>query len=137
MTTEPEQDDSQGLERSAREASGMAYSPYSDIRVGAALEAEDGRVFTGCNVENASYGLTLCAERTALFKAVSEGARSFRRIAVCSSLPRTLMPCGACRQALAEFAPDLEVIVLGNDGERQVHGLGDLLPGAPRRDDLA
>jgi len=137
MTAEPEQDDTHSLERSAREASGMAYSPYSDIRVGAALEAEDGRVFTGCNVENASYGLTLCAERTALFKAVSEGVKSFRRIAVCSSLPKTLMPCGACRQVLAEFAPDLEVIVLGDGDERQVYGLGELLPGALRRGDLA
>ena len=104
------------LARQALEALAHAYSPYSKVRVGAALLSEDGRVFTGCNVENASYGLTCCAERTALVKAVSEGARAFRAIAIATDRPRALMPCGACRQMLSEFAPRLRLIVVGPGG---------------------
>jgi homotetrameric cytidine deaminase len=114
-----------------------AYSPYSKIRVGAALRATDGRIFTGCNVENASYGMTWCAERTAIVKAVSEGARSFTALAIATSLDRALMPCGACRQVLFEFAPDLRVIVLGADGKRLETFLGDLLPEAFGPADMA
>ena len=96
----------------ALDARKNAYVPYSGYAVGAALLAEDGRVFTGCNVENAAYGNTLCAERTALVKAVSEGCRRFTKIAIASagSAP---YPCGACRQSLYEFAPELEVLVVG------------------------
>jgi len=113
----------------ARDMLPRAYAPYSDFSVGAALEAEDGRVFTGCNVENAAYGSSLCAERGALLKAVSEGARRFRRIAVIGSGPELCQPCGACRQMLFEFAPSLEVLV----GSAQRDGiqrstLSDLLP---------
>lgn len=113
----------------ARDMLSRAYAPYSDFSVGAALEAEDGRVFTGCNVENAAYGSSLCAERGALLKAVSEGARRFRRIAVIGSGPELCQPCGACRQMLFEFAPSLEVLV----GSAQRDGiqrstLSDLLP---------
>src|SRR5436309_1224300 len=89
------------LARRAVEALARAYSPYSKVRVGAALLAGDGRVFTGCNVESASYGLTCCAERTALVKAVSEGARSFRAIAIATDRRKAVMPCGACRQMLS------------------------------------
>ncbi|MBR3795137.1 MAG: cytidine deaminase [Clostridia bacterium] len=103
-----------------------SYSPYSHYPVGAALLAEDGRVFTGCNVENAAFGNTLCAERTALCKAVSEGARKFTAIAIASrgSAP---FPCGACRQSLYEFAPDLRVMVTW-DGHVRKTTLRQLLP---------
>ena len=103
-----------------------SYVPYSNYPVGAALLAEDGRVFTGCNVENAAYGNTLCAERTALCKAVSEGARRFTAIAIAAkgSAP---FPCGACRQSLYEFAPDLRVLVTW-DGQVREAALRDLLP---------
>ncbi len=101
----------------ALEARERAYAPYSGFEVGAALLAVDGRIFTGCNVENASYGLTMCAERVALFKAISEGAREFTAIAVaCGTSPCS--PCGACRQVLFEFAPDLLVIMADAEGKR-------------------
>ena len=101
------------LVAAARAAAARAYAPYSKYRVGAALLADDGTVFAGCNVENASYGLTNCAERTALFKAVSEGRRSFRALAIVGGTAKApALPCGACRQALAEFcAPDMPVAV--------------------------
>lgn len=115
------------LESLAAEARARAYAPYSGYTVGAALETTDGHVYTGCNVENASYSVTCCAERSALFAAVSAGARSFRRMVVTAggSAP---YPCGSCRQALAEFAPDLEVIVVSDDGGRHEFTLDSLLP---------
>ena len=115
----------------AIEASAKAYAPYSKFKVGAALLAEDGRIFTGCNVENASYGLTNCAERTALFKAVSEGRRDFAALAIAGGTAASpALPCGACRQALAEFCgPDLPVAVAPLRGGRAVvRTLGDYLP---------
>ena len=110
----------------AKDAMQFSYSPYSKYKVGACLLSADGRLFTGCNIENASYGATNCAERTALFKAISEGAREFVTIAIAAekSLP---WPCGICRQALNEFAPDLRVIVACGD-ERDEMNLRDLLP---------
>jgi cytidine deaminase len=105
-----------------------AYAPYSGFPVGAALLAVDGRVFTGSNVENASYGLTMCAERVALFKAVSEGAREFTAIAI-SCGEGACAPCGACRQVLSEFAPDLLVIMTDGEGKKVRRGtLSALLP---------
>ena len=119
------------LAAAARAAAARAYAPYSRYRVGAALLAADGTVFAGCNVENASYGLTNCAERTALFKAVSEGRRSFRALAIAGGTARApAVPCGACRQALAEFcAPDMPVAVVPlRGGAPAVRPLGDYLP---------
>lgn len=106
----------------------QAYAPYSGFPVGAALLARDGRIFTGCNVENASFGLTVCAERVALFKAVSEGEREFVALAIaCGEGP--CAPCGACRQALHEFAPKLLVIMTDGEGrERKRAHLDELLP---------
>ncbi len=115
----------------AAEAREYAYAPYSGYRVGAALLSKDGRVFTGCNVENAGYTPTNCAERTAVFKAVSEGVREFAAIAVVGgrdALSADCAPCGVCRQVLAEFcAPEMPVI-LGIPADIRVVTLGDLLP---------
>ncbi len=106
-----------------------AYAPYSGYPVGAALLDEQGRIFTGVNVENASYGLTICAERVALGAAVAAGARRLRAIAIASARPPAPVPCGACRQALAEFADaDMPVYVLPPKGRARQFALGDLLP---------
>jgi len=110
----------------ARKAREFAYTPYSGYKVGAALLGADGKVYTGCNIENAAYGNTMCAERTALFKAVSEGARSFTKIAIAGS-GSAPYPCGACRQSLFEFAPELDVLVTW-DGEVRKTTLAALLP---------
>lgn len=112
----------------ALDARKNAYVPYSGYAVGAALLAEDERVFTGCNVENAAYGNTLCAERTALVKAVSEGCRKFTRLAVVGNSTDYCWPCGACRQMLYEFAPDLEVLVARKDHQFVKFPLRALLP---------
>lgn len=114
----------------AREAAARAYAPYSGFRVGAVLETAGGRRFSGCNVENASYPVTVCAERVALGAAVAAGARSFRRIAIHSSGERPVAPCGMCRQALWELAPDLSVVSEGEGGERSSWSLAELLPDA-------
>jgi len=111
----------------AREVRRQAYAPYSNFRVGAALLGVSGRVYTGCNVENISYGLTICAERVALFKAVSEGEREFRAIAVVTD--NAASPCGACRQVLSEFSRDMEVIIAQDGCEGyEILSLSDLLP---------
>ena len=106
----------------------MSYCPYSHFPVGAALECEDGTVYTGCNIENAGYSATVCAERTAVFKAVSEGHRRFKRIVVAGRSDSPCVPCGECRQVLSEFAPELEVICLDKDGSELALALTDLLP---------
>jgi cytidine deaminase len=112
-----------------------AYAPYSEFRVGAAIEAADGRVFVGCNVESASYGLTICAERMALGAAVAAGARSLRRLAVTTEVDPPAAPCGACRQLLAEFGLNLEVIAAGPKTERR-WALAALLPDAFTKESL-
>ena len=116
------------LFRLAKEAAENAYAPFSRYQVGAALLAEDGRVFTGCNVENSSYGGTICAERTAAVKAVSEGQRKFKRIVIASRGEDYCYPCGACRQVLREFGPEMEVICLNGKGEARRFSLEELLP---------
>jgi cytidine deaminase len=105
-----------------------AHAPYSRFLVGAALEDQNGRVFTGCNVENATYGLSLCAERVAVLKAVSEGARKFRRIAVAADTELPTPPCGACRQILWEFCGDIEVTLTNLHGKTETLRLKDLFP---------
>ena len=105
-----------------------AYCPYSHFAVGAALECADGTVFTGCNIENAAFSPTICAERTAVAKAVSEGHTDFVRIVVAGRCESFCVPCGVCRQGLREFAPDMEIICLNSKGEEQVFTLSELLP---------
>ena len=107
----------------------FSHAPHSNFRVGAALLCADGRVFTGCNVESAAYGCTICAERTALFKAVSEGCTDgFAAIAIAGQGPEYCWPCGACRQLLFEFAPDLRVLAAREDGGWQESTMEELLP---------
>jgi cytidine deaminase len=115
------------LVQRAWEARRAACCAYSGFAVGAALEAEDGRVFTGCNVESSSYGLSCCAERVALFSALAAGARSFRRIAVVTEAPRVCPPCGACRQVLADYAPAVRVL-MANATQRLDLELAELYP---------
>jgi len=105
-----------------------ARTPFSNFKVGAAIEDETGRIHTGCNIENATYGLTMCAERVALFKAISEGAKRFRRIAVASDTEVLTPPCGACRQLLWEFCGDIEILLVNSRGKSEVLQLKDLFP---------
>src|SRR6185436_1920665 len=116
------------LVAAARRAREHADAAYSKLKVGAALEAVDGTIYTGCNIENATYGLTLCAERVAMFKALSEGHRTFRRVAVMADTEAPTPPCGACRQILWEFGGDLEVLLANLSRETGRHTLSDLLP---------
>jgi cytidine deaminase len=120
--------DYENLIAEAMKAREKAHAPYSRFAVGAALLAKSGRIYTGCNVENASYGLSTCAERVAVFKAVSEGERDFEAIAVVTE--KGVPPCGACRQVLMEFGEDIQVIVANGAGEYRVFALQELLPEA-------
>ena len=120
--------DSERLVAAARAARERAVAPYSGFKVGAALEAADGTIITGCNIENASYGLTICAERVAMFKAISEGHRRFRRVVVVADTAAPTPPCGACRQILWEFGGDLEVIMANLRRETGRYALSALLP---------
>ena len=105
-----------------------AISRRSGFAVGAAIEAEDGRIFGGCNVENSTYGLTVCAERVAIWKALSEGVRKFRAVAVVTGADAPTPPCGACRQILWEFAGDVPVVSVTESGQRRLYRMADLLP---------
>lgn len=122
--------DNNELVKLATKAKENSYSPYSNFRVGAALECEDGSVYLGCNIENSSFTPTCCAERVAIFKAVSEGKRNFKKIAITSDSDNYTYPCGVCRQVMGEFAPQIEVIVSNNKGEFKVEKLISIFPNA-------
>ena len=127
MTLSPDQRDA--LVDAARAARARSHSPYSGFAVGAALLCADGEVVTAANVENASYGLTLCAERAAVVRALAEGRREFVAVAVATGAPAPVLPCGACRQVMAEFAPELTVLAVGEGAEVAEASLATLLPG--------
>ena len=127
--------DIETLVQEAARAREKAYAPYSHYHVGAAVITKDGRVFTGCNVENAVYPLGLCAERVAIFKAVSEGYRDFEAIAVVTSNGGS--PCGSCRQVMHEFAPEMAVFIADEAGEVRRTTVAELLPDSFGADDLA
>ena len=116
------------LIKEAKAAMEFSYSPYSKFKVGAALLTSDGKVFTGCNVENSTFGATNCAERTAVFKAVSEGYKDFAAIAIVGSGGDLTFPCGICRQVLFEFSPSITVILQDGDGKITAYPLTELLP---------
>jgi cytidine deaminase len=118
----------QQLVMQAIEAAGRAYAPYSRFQVGAVLVGRDGRTFAGCNVENISFGLTICAERNAVFAAVAAGCREFAKIVIVADTEVPASPCGACRQVLAEFEPDLEVVLSTFRGKSETFRLSELLP---------
>jgi cytidine deaminase len=120
--------DADRLVAAARQARARAVAPYSNFKVGAALEAADGTIITGCNIENASYGLTICAERVAMFKALSEGHRRFTRMAVVADTVAPTSPCGACRQVLWEFGQDLEIVLANLTEVTGRHQMAELLP---------
>lgn len=119
--------------KSARE---KAYVPYSKFKVGAALLAKNGNIYEGCNIENASYGLSNCAERTAIFKAVSEGETEFEAIFVVADTKIPVPPCGACRQVIHEFNPKMKVILANLSGDVSEYTIDQLLPGAFSKEDL-
>lgn len=122
--------DRKQLLQAAEDAYQQAYAPYSKFRVGAAVLASDGRMFTGCNVENASYGLTICAERAAVFAAVAAGAKELVAVAIYTPTDKTTAPCGACRQVLWEFAKEMSVYLASQGGKVVEYTLVDLLPDA-------
>ena len=118
------------LEAAARSAAGAAYAPYSEFKVGAAVLAASGKIYPGCNVENASYSLCNCAERSAIFAAIAAGERRVEAVAIYTATPLPTLPCGACRQVINEFGPDALVISNCQSGERIETTLGTLLPAA-------
>ena len=125
------------LAKSAIDARENAYVPYSKFKVGAAVVTEDGSIYTGCNIENASYGATNCAERTAIFKAVSEGHRKIKAIAIVGDMTTNTYPCGICRQVIAEFASqDIQIILVKNEESYIIKTMEEILPGAFTKEDL-
>ncbi|HOC53126.1 MAG TPA: cytidine deaminase [Caldisericia bacterium] len=119
----------------AKKACSNAYAPYSKFNVGAALLTKNGKIFTGSNIENASYGATVCAERVAIFKAVSEGEREFESIAIYTNADKLSFPCGICRQVMIEFSKDL-IIILSNEKEKKIYTLKEILPYPFTNEDL-
>ena len=118
----------QELIRAANRAKLNAYAPYSKFYVGAAILTDDGKIFSGCNIENSSYGLTICAERTAIFSAIAQGISKFKAIAIVSNSSEVITPCGACRQVLFELAGDIDIIMSSNSKKIKIVRLKQLLP---------
>ncbi len=113
----------------AKEAKERAYAPYSNFKVGAVVESESGKIYTGSNIENSSFGLSICAERVAIFKAVSDGETKFKRLAVVADTKDPVSPCGACRQVMAEFG-NFEVVLANENGSVKITNVDELLPGS-------
>jgi len=124
------------LIKEAEKARKRAYTPYSKFQVGAAVLCADGKIFTGCNIENASFGLSVCAERVAIFKAISEGSTKFESIAVIGDTDKPCSPCGACRQVISEFGEDIPLIMANLKGEVKIKKIKELLPEAFGKNDL-
>ena len=120
----------------AKNAIKNAYVPYSGFRLSASILTDEGKIFTGVNIENASYGLTICAERTALFKAVSEGYRNFEALLLYSEGDKIITPCGACRQVISEFTNDMEIIMINKNDKEYSKNIAKLLPGAFNQEDM-
>ena len=120
----------------AEQARKKAYTPYSKFKVGAAILTSEGRIFSGCNIENASFGLTICAERVAVFKAISEGFKKFEAIAIIADTLRPCYPCGACRQVILEFGEDITLIMANLKGDIKINKIKELLPEAFNKNDL-
>lgn len=131
-----EKEEIEKLVDAARGVQKMAYAPYSKFAVGSAVLGFDGSIYTGCNVENVSYGLTNCAERTAIFKSVSEGNRKFKAVAIYSDTDQYCSPCGACRQVIAEFGKEITVIQANRHGQYIINSIEELLPGGFTADNL-
>ncbi|MFA9399422.1 MAG: cytidine deaminase [Clostridiaceae bacterium] len=130
--------DNKTLIKEAIKARENAYAPYSKFKVGAAILTNDNKIYSGCNIENASFGATNCAERTAIFKAVSEGYKEIKKIAIVGDVNNYTFPCGICRQVLAEFAKqDMEIIIAKDENNYIVKSLKEILPGAFTPEDLA
>lgn len=124
------------LIKEAEKARKRAYTPYSKFNVGAAILSSDGKIFTGCNIENASFGLTVCAERVAILKAISEGSSKFEAIAIVGDTNRPCSPCGACRQVISEFGKDIKIIMSNLKGDIKIKKIDELLPEAFNKNDL-
>lgn len=128
MPVEQRNHEIEKLIKAARKAQKLAYAPYSGFQVGAALLTKDDRIFTGCNVENATYGLSICAERVVMTKAVSEGHKDFAVLVVVADSEKPVSPCGACRQFMLEFDPQMQVVMVGENGQRRRMTVAELLP---------
>jgi len=124
------------LIKEAEKARKRAYTPYSNFKVGAAILTTDGKIFTGCNIENASFGLTVCAERVAILKAISEGSTEFEAIAIIGNTNQPCSPCGACRQVVSEFGENIQIIMSNLKGDIKIKKIGELLPEAFSKNDL-
>jgi cytidine deaminase len=124
------------LIKEAKKARKRAYTPYSKFKVGAAVLCVDGKIFTGCNIENASFGLTVCAERIAIFKAISEGSTKIEAIAVIGDTDKSCSPCGACRQVISEFGEDIPLIMANLKGDVKIKKIKELLPEAFGKNDI-
>ena len=128
--------DYEKLFKEAEKARGKAYTPYSKFKVGAAVLTTDGKIFTGCNIENASFGLTVCAERVAILKAISEGSYKFEAMAIVGDTERPCSPCGACRQVIFEFGEDIKIAMSNLKGDVKIKKISELLPEAFNKNDL-